>query len=41
MALVAEGRVALHAREYPLEDIGVAVRDLRAGAIRGRAVIVF
>jgi NAD+-dependent secondary alcohol dehydrogenase Adh1 len=32
MALVAEGRVALHAREYPLEDIGVAVRDLRAGA---------
>jgi NAD+-dependent secondary alcohol dehydrogenase Adh1 len=40
MELVAEGRVTLHSSEYRLEDVAAAVRDLEAGTIRGRAVIV-
>jgi NAD+-dependent secondary alcohol dehydrogenase Adh1 len=40
MRLVAEGRVTLHASEYGLEDVNGAIRDLEAGRLRGRAVIV-
>jgi NAD+-dependent secondary alcohol dehydrogenase Adh1 len=40
MRLVAEGRVTLHASEYGLDEVNAAVRDLEAGSLRGRAVIV-
>ena len=40
MALVAQGKVKLHTRQYPLENIGEAIDDLRAGRIMGRGVIV-
>jgi NAD+-dependent secondary alcohol dehydrogenase Adh1 len=40
MALAAAGRVRLQTREYALEDVNVALDDLRAGRIHGRAVLV-
>jgi NAD+-dependent secondary alcohol dehydrogenase Adh1 len=40
MGLVADGRVALHASEYRLDEVNDAIRDLEAGTLRGRAVIV-
>ena len=38
--LAAEGKVRLHARQYPLDEINRAVGDLRAGRLVGRAVLV-
>jgi NAD+-dependent secondary alcohol dehydrogenase Adh1 len=40
VALAARSLVSVTSRLYPLDDIQVAIDDLRAGEIRGRAVIV-
>jgi NAD+-dependent secondary alcohol dehydrogenase Adh1 len=40
MDLAGQGRVTLHAREYPLDDINTAIHDLEGGNVRGRGVIV-
>jgi NAD+-dependent secondary alcohol dehydrogenase Adh1 len=40
MDLAGQGRVTLHAREYPLDDINAAIHDLEGGNVRGRGVIV-
>ena len=40
VALAARSQVSVTTRLYPLDDIRAAMSDLRAGEIRGRAVIV-
>ena len=40
MELAASGQVSLHNKVYPLEAVGDAVEDLRAGRLQGRAVLV-
>jgi NAD+-dependent secondary alcohol dehydrogenase Adh1 len=40
MGLVARGLVELRTTEYRLEDVNDAIAALRAGELRGRAVIV-
>ncbi|MBM7366275.1 NAD(P)-dependent alcohol dehydrogenase [Gordonia hydrophobica] len=40
MALAAQGKVKLHTTEYPLEQFGAALKDLDAGRVRGRAILV-
>jgi NAD+-dependent secondary alcohol dehydrogenase Adh1 len=40
VALAARSQVSVTTRLYPLDDIGAAISDLRAGEIRGRAVVV-
>jgi NAD+-dependent secondary alcohol dehydrogenase Adh1 len=40
MELNAEGRVTLHAQEYALDRINVAINDFKNRRIVGRGVIV-
>ncbi len=40
MALADRGLVTLATREYPLRDANVALHDLHAGRVKGRAVLV-
>jgi NAD+-dependent secondary alcohol dehydrogenase Adh1 len=40
MALTAQGRVRLHTRTYPLDDINTAIDDLDHGRIVGRGILV-
>jgi NAD+-dependent secondary alcohol dehydrogenase Adh1 len=40
MVLAQAGKVTLHTRTYPLEAAAEAMRDLDAGRIRGRAILV-
>jgi NAD+-dependent secondary alcohol dehydrogenase Adh1 len=40
MALAADGKVTLHTRSYPLEEINAAIDDFSGGRIQGRGVIV-
>jgi NAD+-dependent secondary alcohol dehydrogenase Adh1 len=40
MALAEAGKVTLHTRTYPLEEAAQALRDLDAGLVRGRAILV-
>ena len=40
MDLAGQGRVTLHAAEYPLDDINGAIHDLEGGNVRGRGVII-
>lgn len=40
MELAASGQVSLHNKVYPLEAVGDAVEDLRAGRLQGRGVLV-
>lgn len=40
MVLAARGAVTLHTQKYALEDFQSAIRDLDAGAVRGRAILV-
>jgi NAD+-dependent secondary alcohol dehydrogenase Adh1 len=40
MALAAQGKVALAAREYRLADANTALADLREGRVHGRGVLV-
>jgi NAD+-dependent secondary alcohol dehydrogenase Adh1 len=40
MELNAEGRVTLHAQEYALDHINVAINDFKHRRIVGRGVIV-
>lgn len=40
MELVADGRVKLAITYYPLTQINQALRDLRDGRVKGRAVVV-
>ncbi|MGH7932302.1 MAG: NAD(P)-dependent alcohol dehydrogenase [Candidatus Binataceae bacterium] len=40
IALAERGLVSLATREYPLHDVNSALRDLRDGKVKGRAVLV-
>ena len=40
MVLAQSGKVTLHTRTYPLADAQDALRDLDAGLVRGRAILV-
>ncbi|MEU8781351.1 zinc-binding dehydrogenase [Streptomyces sp. NPDC048637] len=40
MALTADGRVTLHTSSYPLGAYAEAIRDLEAGKVTGRAILV-
>jgi propanol-preferring alcohol dehydrogenase len=40
LALAAAGKVRAHCDRYPLEEAGEALRRLKAGEIRARAVLV-
>ena len=40
MVLAEAGSVTLHTRTYPLADAAQALRDLDAGQVRGRAILV-
>jgi NAD+-dependent secondary alcohol dehydrogenase Adh1 len=40
MVLAQSGKVTLHTRDYPLTDAQDALRDLDAGLVRGRAILV-
>ena len=40
MVLAAQGKVTLHTTKYPLADFQVALDDLDAGKVRGRAILV-
>ena len=40
MALAAQGKVVLEAREYALADVNTALADLREGRVHGRGVLV-
>ncbi|WP_216895520.1 NAD(P)-dependent alcohol dehydrogenase [Nocardia alni] len=40
MALAAQDKVRLHTTKYPLADFDSALRDLDAGQVRGRAILV-
>ena len=40
MALAARGKVSLQTRDYSLDDVNVALADLRDGRLHGRAVLV-
>jgi NAD+-dependent secondary alcohol dehydrogenase Adh1 len=40
MVLAQSGKVTLHTRAYPLADAQDALRDLDAGLVRGRAILV-
>ncbi|KQT91095.1 alcohol dehydrogenase [Marmoricola sp. Leaf446] len=40
MVLARRGLVTLHTRSYPLDDAVQALRDLDAGGVRGRAILV-
>ena len=40
MALAAQGKVKLETREYGLEEVNVALAELRDGHLRGRGVLV-
>ncbi len=40
MALAQAGKVTLHTKAYPLTEAAQALRDLDAGLVRGRAILV-
>jgi len=40
MVLAEAGKVTLHTKTYPLAEAGEALRDLDAGRVRGRAILV-
>ncbi|KAA8886558.1 NAD(P)-dependent alcohol dehydrogenase [Nocardia colli] len=40
MVLAAQNRVRLHTTRYALDDFAAALRDLDAGRVRGRAILV-
>lgn len=40
MSLAASGLVTVHNRMYPLDAVGDAIADLRAGRLRGRGILV-
>jgi NAD+-dependent secondary alcohol dehydrogenase Adh1 len=40
MALAARGAVTLHTQRYALDDFQLAISDLNAGKVRGRAILV-
>ncbi len=40
MVLAQAGKVTLHTRQYPLDRAVDAIRDLDAGRVRGRAILV-
>jgi NAD+-dependent secondary alcohol dehydrogenase Adh1 len=40
MVLHTQGKVKLHTKRYPLDEINTAIDDLHHGKIKGRAVIV-
>ena len=40
MALAQAGKVTLHTKPYPLDEAAQALRDLDAGLVRGRAILV-
>jgi len=40
MVMAGQGRVTLHASEYSLDDINMAIHDLEGGRLQGRGVIV-
>jgi NAD+-dependent secondary alcohol dehydrogenase Adh1 len=40
MVLAQAGKVTLHTQQYPLDRAVDALRDLDAGKVRGRAILV-
>ncbi|MET8088271.1 NAD(P)-dependent alcohol dehydrogenase [Micromonospora sp. NPDC005237] len=40
LALMAQGKVTLHTKTYPLEQINEAMADLEGGRLQGRGIIV-
>ena len=40
MTLAAQGKVTLHTRTYPLDQINEAIDDLDSGRLRGRGILV-
>jgi NAD+-dependent secondary alcohol dehydrogenase Adh1 len=40
MVLAAQGRVTLHTRTYPLDQVNQAIDDLDAGRLQGRGILV-
>ena len=40
MTLTAQGKVRLHTKTYPLEEINTAIADLNEGRLQGRGIIV-
>jgi NAD+-dependent secondary alcohol dehydrogenase Adh1 len=40
MVLAAQGKVALHTRTYPLEEVNQAMDDLDAGRLQGRGILI-
>jgi NAD+-dependent secondary alcohol dehydrogenase Adh1 len=40
MVLAAQGKVELHTRTYPLDQVNQAMDDLEAGRLRGRGILV-
>jgi NAD+-dependent secondary alcohol dehydrogenase Adh1 len=40
MVLAAQGKVQLHTRTYPLDQVNAAMDDLDAGRLRGRGILV-
>jgi NAD+-dependent secondary alcohol dehydrogenase Adh1 len=40
MVLAAQGRVTLHTRGYPLEEVNQAMDDLDSGHLQGRGILI-
>jgi len=40
MVLAAQGKVELHTRTYPLDQVNQAMDDLEAGRLRGRGILI-
>jgi NAD+-dependent secondary alcohol dehydrogenase Adh1 len=40
MTLAAQGKVELHTRTYPLDEVNRAMDDLEAGRLRGRGILI-
>jgi NAD+-dependent secondary alcohol dehydrogenase Adh1 len=40
MVLAAQGKVELHTRTYPLDEVNRAMDDLEAGRLRGRGILI-
>jgi NAD+-dependent secondary alcohol dehydrogenase Adh1 len=40
MVLAAQGKVTLHTRSYPLEEVNQAMDDLDSGRLQGRGILI-
>ncbi|MCL6438793.1 MAG: zinc-binding dehydrogenase, partial [Rubrobacteraceae bacterium] len=40
MELTAQGKVKLHTKTYPLEEVNSAIADLNEGRLQGRGILI-